>query len=82
VTVLVGLGNVDVYVPENVNVDVTGVAIGGHRREWGKDVDRLHAPEISVRVVSVFGTVDVWRVPADMPADYGEVVSQLRARHR
>jgi Domain of unknown function (DUF1707) len=81
-TVLVGLGNVDVYVPENVNVTVSGLSVGGHRREWGEDVERPQSPEISVRVVSVFGTVDVWRVPAEMPGDYGEITRRLQARDR
>jgi Domain of unknown function (DUF1707)/Cell wall-active antibiotics response 4TMS YvqF len=81
-TVLVGLGNVDVYVPENVNVTVSGIAVGGHRREWGTDVERPQSPEISVRAISLFGTVDVWRVPADMPGDYGEITRGLRDRQR
>ena len=81
-TVLVGLGNVDVYVPENVNVTVTGLSVGGHRREWGEDIERPRSPEISVRVISIFGTVDVWRVPADMPGDYGEITRRLQARAR
>lgn len=81
-TVLVGFGNVDVYVPENVNVTVSGLAVGGHRREWGEDLGRPHSPELSVRAISVFGTIDVWRVPADMPSDYGKVIRQLKRRHR
>lgn len=81
-TVLVGFGNVDVYVPEHVNVTVTGLALGGHRREWGQDVERPHSPDLSVRVISVFGTVDVWRVPADMPGDYGQILRQMGARQR
>ena len=80
--ILVGLGNVDVYVPENVNVTVTGLAIGGHRREWGEDIARPGAPEIRVRAVSLLGTVDVWRVPADMPGDYGKVTRKLQRRDR
>ena len=81
-TVLVGFGNVDVYVPENVNVTVSGLAVGGHRREWGTDIERPNSPEISVRAISLFGTVDVWRVPADMPGDYGEITRRLQARQR
>ena len=81
-TVLVGLGNVDVYVPENVNVTVSGIAVGGHRREWGADIERPNSPEISVRAISLFGTVDVWRVPADMPGDCGEITRGLQARQR
>ena len=80
--VFVGLGNVDVYVPENVNVTVSGVTIGGHRREWGEDIERHGAPAISVRAISLLGTVDVWRVPANMPGDYGEIFRQLQGRQR
>ncbi|MBV9367359.1 MAG: DUF1707 and DUF2154 domain-containing protein [Solirubrobacterales bacterium] len=80
--ILVGLGNVDVYLPENINVTVTGLAFGGHRREWGEDLVRPGAPQISVRAISIFGTVDVWRVPADMPSDYGEVTHRLQRRER
>jgi Domain of unknown function (DUF1707)/Cell wall-active antibiotics response 4TMS YvqF len=80
--VLVGFGNVDVYVPENVNVTVSGLAVGGHRRDWGKDLERPGAPEISVRAITLLGTVDVWRVPADMPGDYGEIFRQLQTRQR
>ena len=80
--VFVGLGNVDVYVPENVNVTVSGVTIGGHRREWGDDIERRGAPVISVRAISLLGTVDVWRVPANMPGDYGEIFRQLQGRQR
>ena len=81
-TVLVALGNVDVYVPENVNVTVSGLSVVGHRRDWGEDVERPGSPEISVTVLSLFGTVDVWRVPADMPGDYGEITRGLQARQR
>lgn len=82
VAILVGLGNVDVYVPENVNVTVTGLAVGGHRREWGEDLGRPGAPAISVRALSIFGTVDVWRVPADMPDDHQEVIRRLQRDDR
>jgi hypothetical protein len=80
--VFVCFGNVDVYIPENVAVTVTGLAVAGHRREWGADVARPHAPGISVRAMSLFGTVDVWRVPADMSGDYGEITRQLQGRRR
>jgi len=79
-TILVGLGNVDVYVPENVNV--SGVTIGGHRREWGEDIERRGAPAISVRAISLLGTVDVWRVPPNMPGNYGEIFRQLQCRQQ
>lgn len=52
----------------------------GHRREWGKEIERRGSPEISVRAVCLFGTVDVWRVPADMPGEDEEIFRQLQAR--
>ena len=56
--------------------------MGGHRREWGEDVERRGSPEISVRAISLFGTVDVWRVPAEMVGDYGEIFRQLQGRQQ
>jgi Domain of unknown function (DUF1707)/Cell wall-active antibiotics response 4TMS YvqF len=82
VTVLVACGNVDVYVPEGVNVDVGGITIFGHRREWGRDVSRPDAPTIRVRALGCCGTVDVWRVPHDMRGGYGDIFRQLEERQR
>ena len=57
-------GNVDLYVPEGVEVDVGGVTVLGHRREWGRDVaPRPGTPLLRIRIFAVFGTADVWRVP-------------------
>jgi hypothetical protein len=81
-TVLVAFGNVDVYVPEGVNVDVGGITIFGHRREWGRDVGRPDAPTVHVRALGCFGTVDVWRVPHDMHGDYSDIFRQLEERQR
>src|SRR5712692_7800830 len=82
VTVLVAFGNVDVYVPEGVNVDVGGFTIFGHRREWGRDAARPEAPAVHVRALGCFGTVDVWRVPHDMHGSYGDIFRQLEERQR
>jgi Domain of unknown function (DUF1707) len=82
VTTLVAFGNADIYVPDGVNVVVGGFGIGGHRREWGHDNDRPDAPTVSVRAFSVFGTVDVWRVPHDMQGGYGDIFRQLKERQR
>jgi hypothetical protein len=82
VTVLATFGNVDVYVPEGVDVDVGGVAIFGHRREWGRDAAEKDAPTIRVRILGFFGTVDVWRVPSGMRGDYGEIFNQLKEQQR
>ena len=80
--VLAPFGNVDIHVPERVNVDVGGVTIFGHRREWGRDIAVRDAPTIRVRVWGWFGTVDVWRVPYDMRGDYGEIFDRLREQQR
>ena len=66
VTVLAAFGNVDIYVPEGVNVDVGGLTVFGHRRDWGHDAGRPDAPAIRVRALGFAGTIDVWRVPHDM----------------
>jgi class 3 adenylate cyclase len=57
-------GNIDLYVPEGVEVDLGGLAVLGHRREWGRDLQPLPGtPLLRVKVFSLFGTADVWRVP-------------------
>lgn len=82
VTLLVACGNVDIYVPEGVSVDVTGVTVLGHRREWGRDPGRPDAPVVQVRVLGCCGTVDVWRVPHDMRGSYSDIFRQLEGRQR
>lgn len=76
------LGNADVYVPEGIDVDVGGVILVGHRREWGRDVAYDTTPLVRVRAYGVLGTVDVWRVPADLQGTYGEVTRELQGRQR
>ena len=82
ITALVLFGNVDVYVPEGIAVDVSGVTVFGHRREWGRDATRHDAPVLRVRVVALFGTVDVWRVPSELRGGYGEIIGALRSAQR
>lgn len=77
VTALVAFGNVDIYAPEGIDVDVGGISVFGHRREWGRDAARAGAPCIRVRTLALFGTVDVWRVPHQMRGGYGEITDQL-----
>ena len=72
-------GNVDVYVPEGVAVDVSGFNVFGHRREWGRDAVRPDAPVFRVRAFGMFATVDVWRVPRDVTGGYREVIAAVRA---
>ncbi|HET8751904.1 MAG TPA: DUF1707 domain-containing protein [Gaiellaceae bacterium] len=82
VTAAVLFGNVDVYVPEGIAVDVTGLTVFGHRREWGRDAVQPDAPVLRVRVVGLFATVDVWRVPTKLRGDYGEIIRSVRATQR
>jgi Domain of unknown function (DUF1707)/Cell wall-active antibiotics response 4TMS YvqF len=75
-------GNVDLYVPEGIDVDVGGTILFGRRRDWGRDTAGAPTPTVSVRARGLFGTVDVWRVPSDVHGTYGEVIAQVRARQR
>jgi hypothetical protein len=75
-------GNVDIYVPERIGVDVTGVNVFGHRRQWGRERADANAPLLRVRVIALFGTVDVWHVPGDLRGSYGEIIRALRAQQR
>ena len=81
VTVLAALGNADIYVPEGVNVDVAGLAVFGHRRDWGRDAGQPGAPIIHVRVFGLAGTVDVWRVPRELrDSSYRDIVRTMHPR--
>jgi hypothetical protein len=83
VTVLAAFGNVDIYVPEGVNVDVAGLAVLGHRRDWGRDGGPPDTPIIHVRVFGLAGTVDVWRVPRELrDSSYREIVRTMHPRLR
>ena len=82
VTAVVLLGNADIYVPEGVDVTVGGLGLFGHRRDWGRDTATAEAPSIRVLAFSLFGTVDIWRVPSGMRGSYGEIFEQLQERRR
>jgi len=76
------LGNVDVYLPDGIDVEVGGLIVFGRRRDWGRDTARAAEPALRVRAHGLFGTVDVWRVPTDVHGTYGEVIAQLEAQQR
>jgi hypothetical protein len=80
ITVFVIFGNVDVYVPESVDVDLDGFTVFGHRRDWGRDLPQHPgAPLVDVRVFSLLGTADLWRVPASwVGRTFSEVIKGLR----
>jgi hypothetical protein len=80
-TVVAVCGNIDVYVPAGVNVDVSGLAVFGHRRDWGNDPPGPGAPTINVRVIGMFGTIDVWRVPPALQGeDWDHIIRHLQSR--
>jgi len=76
ITAFVLFGNVDLYGPEGIEVDLGGVSIFGRRREWGRDIPGV--PLVRVRIFSLFGTADLWRVPSDWAArPFREVINAL-----
>jgi Domain of unknown function (DUF1707)/Cell wall-active antibiotics response 4TMS YvqF len=82
VTLVLVCGNVDVYVPEHVNVEVSGVTIFGHLRDRGRDLAAPDAPTIRVRAAGCCATVDVWRVPTDAVGTYGDIIRRIKERER
>jgi len=80
ITAIVLLGNIDVYVPEGIEVDFGGLGIFGHRREFGRDVPPVPGtPLVHVRIFSLFGTADLWPVPAALVGrSFREVIKALR----
>jgi hypothetical protein len=65
ISVLDLFGGTDLYVPEGIDVDFSGVGIFGGVDEHGRDVP-MHpsAPLLRVRAFALFGGTDLWRVPA------------------
>jgi hypothetical protein len=81
-TVLLAFGNVDVYLPDGINVVVSGITAFGHLRDRGQDIAAPGAPTIHVRVVGCFATVDIWRVPSDAHGSYSDIFRQVEERER
>jgi hypothetical protein len=74
-------GAIDVYVPEGVEVDLHGLAFGGHKRARGNDVaPSPGTPLVRVLVLSFFAGVDVWRVPIQWTQKtWREVIRGIRS---
>ncbi len=74
-------GAIDVYVPEGVEVDLHGFALGGHRQVRGNDpLPVAGTPLVRVFVFSVFAGVDIWRVPiAWTQKSWGDVIRGIRS---
>ena len=78
-------GAIDVYVPEGVEVDLHGLAIGGHKGAYGNDPLLVAGtPLVRVLVVSIFAGIDVWRVPrAWAEKSWSDVIEGLSpGKHR
>jgi hypothetical protein len=74
-------GNADFYVPRSVDVDLGGFTIFGHRREHGDETTPApETPLVRIRVFSLFGTSDVWRIPPGMSGTYRELIRAIRKR--
>ena len=82
VLVIALLGNADVYVPEGIDVEARGVALGGHVRDFGRDAPKDGSPHLRLRVLTLLGTADVWRVPPGAKGSYRELIGQLGERRR
>jgi hypothetical protein len=81
INALILFGNADFYVPRSVDVDLGGLTIFGHRREHGEDVDPApQSPLVRIRIFSLFGTSDVWRIPPGMSGSYRELIKAIRKR--
>ena len=74
-------GAIDVYVPEGVEIDLHGFALGGHKRARGNDPPpRPGTPLVRVFAISIFAGIDVWRVPlAWTQRTWREVIRGIRS---
>ena len=74
-------GAVDVYVPEGVEVDLHGAALGGHKRANGNDpLPNPGTPLVRVFAISLFAGIDVWRVPiAWAERTWREIIRGIRS---
>jgi hypothetical protein len=81
ITALLVFGNADFYVPAGVDVDVGGVTLFGHRREHGDEVAPTpDTPLIRIRVYSLFGTSDVWRIAPGVSGSFRELIRSVEGR--
>ncbi|MDQ2982617.1 MAG: DUF1707 domain-containing protein [Actinomycetota bacterium] len=84
ITAFVLFGNIDIYVPEEIEVDVTGISIFAARGDSGSSrAQRPGTPLVRVRAFALFGNSDVWRVPRSLAnAGRREVIKSLRSGRR
>ncbi len=78
-------GAIDVYVPEGVEVDASGLVVFGHRGEHGNDPRPVSgAPFVRVVALGAFAGIDIWRVPiAWAEKSFGAVIKGIsRGEHK
>jgi hypothetical protein len=64
VTTIAIFGASDVYVPQGVEVELTGLALFGHKGTHGDPGTlRPGAPLVRVRALALFAGIDTWSVP-------------------
>jgi Domain of unknown function (DUF1707) len=79
ITAFVAFGNADFYVPEGVEVDHGGLAMFGARGDHGRDVTPPpDAPYLRIRVFTMFGNSDLWRIPAGVTGTFRELIEAVR----
>lgn len=60
------MGGPDIYLPDTVDVEMTGVALlGGNDERGSHRQSRPGAPVVRIKSFAVMGGADVWRVPAE-----------------
>jgi Domain of unknown function (DUF1707) len=77
VNVIALLGKVDVLVPATLSVDVGGISMVGHRRHWGPVPAKAEAASIRVRVIGLFGSIDVWSIPPTIQGSCSDAITAL-----
>ncbi len=66
ITAIALMGGIDIYVPDSIDVDVSGFAVMGGNDERGSTrPPRPGAPLLHIRAFAIMGGVDVWRLPAE-----------------
>lgn len=59
-------GDTTIYLPDSLDVEVTGFALFGGNDERGSNrPPRPGAPRVRIRSIAIFGGIDVWRLPAE-----------------
>jgi hypothetical protein len=67
ITTITLFGGSDVYVPEDVDVDVSGFAVfGGNDEHLAGPPLPPDAPLVRIRAFTLFGGSDVWRIPNEL----------------